>query len=159
MDKGVWYEEKWYDEDLEGALAAGGIPITKENVEKLKESCKGIFEDHTERNEMLAEKAREVFGSLLSPEEVIEQLVSLKENSESFLDKEEPNSVWEKDIRALNQAIEYARKEIPQKAIADGDDDMDFLRCPKCNAYAGTVDSLQADHLKRCERCGQSLLY
>lgn len=56
-----WYIEKWYDEDLELALKETGIPITKENVIKLKTACKGIFDDKSERNSMLCQIAEETF--------------------------------------------------------------------------------------------------
>jgi len=56
-----WYIEKWYDEDLEVALEEAGIPITKENVIKLKTACKGIFDDKSERNSMLCQIAEKTF--------------------------------------------------------------------------------------------------
>ena len=56
-----WYIEKWYNEDLEEALKEAGIPITKENVIKLKTACKGIFDDKSERNSMLCQIAEETF--------------------------------------------------------------------------------------------------
>lgn len=60
-NKKPWYVERWYDEDLGVALEEAGIPITSENVKKLREACKGIFDDKSARNEMLREKAEEVF--------------------------------------------------------------------------------------------------
>lgn len=57
-----WYIEKWYDEDLEVALKEAGIPITKENIIKLKTACKGIFDDKSERNNMLCQIAEETFN-------------------------------------------------------------------------------------------------
>lgn len=37
--------------------------------------------------------------------EVIEQLRSLRDNSESFLDPSEEDSIWRRDIEALDAAI------------------------------------------------------
>ena len=37
---------------------------------------------------------------------IISQLQDLKENSESFLDKNEPDSVWHRDIKALDEAMD-----------------------------------------------------
>ena len=41
----------------------------------------------------------------MTTKEIIEQLESLKENSRSFLDENEPDSVWHHDIEALEAAI------------------------------------------------------
>lgn len=57
-----WYTENWYMEDLENALKSAGIEVTEENLNKLLLGCQGIFNDKTARNEMLADKARELFG-------------------------------------------------------------------------------------------------
>lgn len=56
-----WYTENWYDEDLEYALENAGIPLTDENMKKLKEACAGIFDDKSERNKKLENRAREIF--------------------------------------------------------------------------------------------------
>lgn len=57
-----WYTENWYMEDLENALESAGIEITEEKLEKLLAECRSIFDDKTVRNEMLMDKARELFG-------------------------------------------------------------------------------------------------
>lgn len=57
-----WYTEKWYDEDLEEALKESEIPVTTENVEKLKTACRGIFDDKSERNSMIRQIAEETFN-------------------------------------------------------------------------------------------------
>ena len=54
-----------------------------------------------------------------TPEEIIKQLEDLKKDRESFLDKEEPDSVFQQDIDALDAAIEIIKrftdgKETPQ---------------------------------------------
>lgn len=56
-----WYTENWYMEDLENALESAGIEVTEENLEKLLLGCRDIFDGKTVRNEMLADKARELF--------------------------------------------------------------------------------------------------
>lgn len=48
----------------------------------------------------------------MTKEEVIEQLESLKNNSESFATIEEPNSIWHKDIAALTIAIKIIKKSL-----------------------------------------------
>ena len=48
----------------------------------------------------------------MEPEEVIEQLESLKNNSASFAVTEEPNSIWHRDIAALNIAINKFKKDL-----------------------------------------------
>ena len=47
--------------------------------------------------------------------DIISQLESLKENSRSFLDAKEPDSIWQNDIDALNAAIAMI-KEYPAMA-------------------------------------------
>lgn len=57
-----WYTENWYMEDLENALKSAGAEITEEKLEKLLAECRSIFDDKTMRNEMLTDKAKELFG-------------------------------------------------------------------------------------------------
>lgn len=56
-----WYVEKWNEEDLIAAMEKAKACITRENLDKMKAACKDIFEDKTSRNEMLEDKARELF--------------------------------------------------------------------------------------------------
>ena len=56
-----WYTESWYMEDLENALKDAGIEVTEENLKKMLLGCRGIFDDKTVRNEILEDKARELF--------------------------------------------------------------------------------------------------
>lgn len=58
-----WYSENWYDEDLINALEITGITVTDENIAKLKEACKHIFDDKSIRNEMLVDMASIVFNN------------------------------------------------------------------------------------------------
>lgn len=62
MSDSCWYQERWYDGDLEEALCAADLPVTEENVNKLRAACCGIFDDKSERNEILRQKAEEVCG-------------------------------------------------------------------------------------------------
>lgn len=57
-----WCIELWYDEDLAAAMDSVGVPVTHENLSKMRKGCKGIFDDKSDRNEMLADKAYELFG-------------------------------------------------------------------------------------------------
>lgn len=56
-----WYTERWYDTDLEVALEEEGISVTEENVQIFKISCSKIFDDKSDRNEMLKSCAWEIF--------------------------------------------------------------------------------------------------
>ena len=56
-----WYVEKWYDGDLEIALIEAGIPVSDERIAKLRDACTGIFDDLSDRTELLKQKAEELF--------------------------------------------------------------------------------------------------
>lgn len=57
----IWYRENWHLEDLEEAIRSAGLEVTQERVDKLLEECHRIFDDKSERNELLAQKASELF--------------------------------------------------------------------------------------------------
>lgn len=59
--KDPWYTECWYDDDIIAALEAAGIPATPRSIAAMREACKDIFWDKTYRNEMLRDKAEELF--------------------------------------------------------------------------------------------------
>ncbi|MCD8069182.1 MAG: hypothetical protein LUE87_09915 [Lachnospiraceae bacterium] len=61
VDNPCWYEERWNDEDLRTALGNAEIEATEVNIARLKKECIHIFDDKSERNEMLADMAREIF--------------------------------------------------------------------------------------------------
>ena len=48
-------------EDLEEAIRNADLEVTQERVDKLLEECHRIFDDKSGRNEMLAQKATELF--------------------------------------------------------------------------------------------------
>lgn len=56
-----WCVERWYEEDLAVAMESAGVEITDANIRKMREVCKGIFDDKSTRNEILADKAYELF--------------------------------------------------------------------------------------------------
>ena len=56
-----WYTERWHEEDLVGAMEQAGVAITRTNLDTMKKACVDIFADKSARNEMLADKARELF--------------------------------------------------------------------------------------------------
>lgn len=64
-DSSIWYKEIWTDEDLIGALQYRYIEPTEENVSKLREACKGMFDDKSDRNEMIDDKVCELFEAFL----------------------------------------------------------------------------------------------
>ena len=55
-----WYEERWYDSDLENALLYHEVPVTEKTMKLMREKCKDIFDDKSARNEMLEDKAFEI---------------------------------------------------------------------------------------------------
>lgn len=57
----IWCKEIWTDEDLINALEYRCIEPTEENVSKLREACKGMFDDKSTRNEMIDDKVCELF--------------------------------------------------------------------------------------------------
>lgn len=61
IEQSVWYVEKWYDEDLINALKEIGVTASEKNLERLKSECSHIFDDKSIRNEILVDKAREIF--------------------------------------------------------------------------------------------------
>lgn len=59
--KGIpWYTENWYDTDLENALENAGVEVNEENLAAMKEACQKVFDDKSERNEILCHVARTI---------------------------------------------------------------------------------------------------
>jgi hypothetical protein len=58
----IWYKEIWTDEDLVNALQYRCIEPTEENIAKLREGCKGLFDDKSTRNEMIDDKVCNLFN-------------------------------------------------------------------------------------------------
>lgn len=56
-----WHTERWHEEDLVGAMEQAGVEISRANLDAMKKACVDIFADKSARNEMLADKARELF--------------------------------------------------------------------------------------------------
>lgn len=56
-----WYMEDWFEEDLRVALEENGLPDDKSHMEALKAACRNIFDDKSDRNWMISEKARTLF--------------------------------------------------------------------------------------------------
>lgn len=56
-----WYTEEWFEEDLKKALIETKTEVTDENIRTLRAACTHIFDDKSMRNEMLSDKALEVF--------------------------------------------------------------------------------------------------
>lgn len=49
----VWTSEKWTVEDLVDALQYRCVEPTEENVKRLLENCRGMFDDQSDRQEKL----------------------------------------------------------------------------------------------------------
>ena len=45
----------------------------------------------------------------MSIDDIIYQLESLKDNSRSFIEEDEPDSVWVQDVAALDEAIKIIK--------------------------------------------------
>ena len=48
-------------------------------------------------------------GRRMSIDDIIYQLESLKDNSRSFIEEDEPDSVWVQDVAALDEAIKIIK--------------------------------------------------
>lgn len=94
--------------------------------------------------------------------ELIRQLQSLKDNSESFLDKKEPDSIWAADIAALDEAMDIindygqvtaqaarleAKYETAKEVIRRG---MGMYQCPDCMKLVNFGN-------EHCHWCGRRL--
>ncbi len=82
-----------------------------------------------------------------------EAIVRIKEHRDIHFHNE-LNAIY--ITEALDMAIEALEKQIPKKVIL-GDDEQDYIRCPKCNLELMSMDWY--DHFKcnYCEDCGQAL--
>lgn len=52
-DSDPWYMELWEMNDLYNAMREAEVPLTEENIDKALNAVKGIFDDYSDRNEML----------------------------------------------------------------------------------------------------------
>lgn len=48
-----WHTEKWSDDDLTACLEGLGIECSEQNIARARHTVRGIFEDKTDRNELL----------------------------------------------------------------------------------------------------------
>lgn len=64
-----WYEERWYDSDLENALLYHEVPVTENTMRLMREKCKHIFNDKSVRNEMLEDMAFEIKEAIQKAQE------------------------------------------------------------------------------------------
>lgn len=92
----------------------------------------------------------------MTNEKVISQLEDLQENSESFLEKDETESVWRDDINALNIAIDAVKKQIPTVAMKS--DSGSYYICPSCMKL---IEHYEISHgnieIPYCKWCGQRI--
>lgn len=85
----------------------------------------------------------------MTPKEAIEQLESLIINSQYF--HEEEGDIWEKDIEALNMAIEALEKQIPKKPITTKDGNK------SCSCGLVVQTGYIRNCLYYCDNCGQAI--
>lgn len=50
-----WYTEKWSDDDITACLEELGIECSEQNIARARHAVRGIFEDKTDRNELLSQ--------------------------------------------------------------------------------------------------------
>lgn len=88
----------------------------------------------------------------MTEREIIEQLKSLKSHCEDFRDGED--SVWAKDIEALDMAIEALEKQIPKKPR----ETRCALMCANCG-HKITEKGCKKLNRNYCKKCGQRILW
>lgn len=67
----------------------------------------------------------------MTNQEIIEQLKSLKSHCEDF--REDGECVWDKDVEALDRAIEALKKQESKKPSQDSLDGIHYFpTCPNC---------------------------
>lgn len=64
-----WYTEIWDNTDLENALKEAGAEVNEENITRMRESCRHIFDDKSERNEQLIDIASTLFKECFHSED------------------------------------------------------------------------------------------
>lgn len=56
-------------------------------------------------------------------------------------------------------------KDIPKKVVCDGDDESDYVYCPRCNECIGSNEFVWEDFYHRewkpiyCQECGQAMIW
>lgn len=96
----------------------------------------------------------------MTSQEAIEQLKSLRDDRESFLNDRYGDEIYITDIRAIDIAIKALEKQLPKKPniFGDGCDDdgkiiYDMWQCPCC----AEDYELDYDDYIYCPKCGQKL--
>ena len=62
-------------------------------------------------------------------------------------------------------AVNALEKQIPQKAVCEGDDESDYVYCPCCHKCIGSNEMVWEDFYYRewnpihCEECGQAIVW
>ena len=74
-----WYEERWYDSDLENALLYHEVPVTEKTMALMKERCEHLFDDKSARNEMLADVAYKIKKSMQEDQSPLYMMVITEE--------------------------------------------------------------------------------
>lgn len=57
----AWYTEKWYDEDIISILEELEIPATRKNIMRARQRVLRLFDDKSDRNEMLTDAIEDIF--------------------------------------------------------------------------------------------------
>lgn len=108
-----WYTEEWYEDDLRLALEQNDLPDDEFYMETLKAASKDIFDDKSDRNEKLMEKACGLFPPITIPNMGLDDLANVVTNGKEdiygvkFSDTEVPSGF--RIIRA-NDIYELVRR-------------------------------------------------
>ena len=87
--------------------------------------------------------------------DIINQLKSLKRNSQSFIEEDEPESIWTQDVDALDKAISLLGKHI-SKRLERVTKTAGF-RCPTCGCVHAIFEEMTDGGY--CNNCGQKLVW
>lgn len=99
-----WYEERWYDSDLENALLYHEVPVTEKTMALMKEKCEHLFDDKSARNEMLA---------------AYDQALVAQKEAENTLDElTADENVKEADYEDASDALDAAKADVSAKEEA-----------------------------------------
>lgn len=91
------YDPDEHAELYVGMRGEGGVP---RSIRTLIDDADAIGEMYEKLADALEEPQR-----VITVEELINRLENIKENSESFITEDEPESIWRDDVEALDAAI------------------------------------------------------
>lgn len=88
MDKtnnNPWYIEIWNDADLINVLEYLNLPCDDCHLEKLKKSCLHLFDDKSDRNQMIKEVAESIFDEEIKHHYILKYFYNRKNYGEYYV--------------------------------------------------------------------------